>query len=292
MLPATFGVFGCLLVDVKTALLVVSLGLVVPLLPSKTRVVQFFCLLLLNCPLKIQKQIEKVYAIELVFDLFHHLKVASHISVCWICTVENLYLGILLIPFGLEISVLCLPKLLQSSSTYLEDVTAVHSKNCQVIVLTPEGLPNSITRANLKPTKRKHKHIPLLYFGGSLVVLPSLRLNWCLKGTNYLDCTKLLLGAPVFIEEELHSLQLLQLKTHLLQICQIVFLLIRPGILGGIGVYTHSKNHLCWSLPLFDTTLLRTYHHGHHHSQRSTFHPECTSCAYSFSDLRILQTES
>ena len=37
-------------------------------------------------------------------------------------------------PFGLEISVLCLPKLLQSSSTYLEDVTAVHSKNCQVIV--------------------------------------------------------------------------------------------------------------------------------------------------------------
>ena len=57
-------------------------------------------------------------------------------------------------PFGLEISVLCLPKLLQSSSTYLEDVTAVHSKNCQVIVLTPEVLPNSITRANLKPTKK------------------------------------------------------------------------------------------------------------------------------------------
>jgi len=74
---------------------------------------------------------------------------------------------------GLEISVLCLPKLLQSSSTYLEDVTAVHSKNCQVIVLTPEGLSNSITRADLKPTKRKHKNIPLQYFGGSLVVLPS-----------------------------------------------------------------------------------------------------------------------
>ena len=72
-------------------------------------------------------------------------------------TVENLYPGIFCSPFGLEISVLCLPKLLQSSSTYLEDMTAVHSKNCQVIVLTPEGLSNSITRADLKPTKRKHK---------------------------------------------------------------------------------------------------------------------------------------
>ena len=107
---------------------------------------------------------------------------------------------------GLEISVLCLPKLLQSSSTYLEDVTEVHSKNCQVIVLTPEGLPNSITRANLKPAKRKHKIIPLLSFGGSVDGSFFLSVNWCLKRKSYLDCTKLLLGDPVFIEEELHSL--------------------------------------------------------------------------------------
>ena len=73
-------------------------------------------------------------------------------SVCWIPTVENLYLGTLLSSH--------LPPNLSAVSTksfselqyYLEEVIAVHSKNCQAIVLTPEGLLNSITRANLNPT--------------------------------------------------------------------------------------------------------------------------------------------
>ena len=98
------------------------------------------------------------------------------ISFCWICTVENLYLGYCCIPSGLEISLL-VPTASPKLQFLLEDVTAVHSKNCQVIVLSPEGLSNSITRADLKPTKRKHKVIPLRYFGGSFL----LRLNWCLK---------------------------------------------------------------------------------------------------------------
>lgn len=124
------------------------------------------------------------------------------ISFCWICTVENLYQGYFCTPTGLEISLLVFTKASPKLQFLLEEVTAVHSKNCQVIVLSPEGLSNSITRANLKPTKRKHKFIPLQFFGGSFL----LRLNWCLKCQNFLDCTKLLLGAHVFIGEELHSL--------------------------------------------------------------------------------------
>ena len=89
----------------------------------------------------------------------------------------------------------------------------------------------------------------------------------------YLDCTKLLLGAPVFIEEELHSFVITTVENTSITDLLDTYLLIRPGDLGGIGVYTLSKSIL------FGVFLTQLIDHEHYDIYSPTTNSEC--CTYS-----------